>query len=54
VAFALTAVFLRMNGYVLVVSADDAEQFVIERLIAGRAALDEVESWVEGHLRPGR
>ena len=54
VAFALTAVFLRMNGYVLVVSADDAEHFLIERLIAGRAALDEIESWVEGHLRPGR
>jgi hypothetical protein len=40
--------------YVLVVSADDAEHFLIERLIAGRAALDEIESWVEGHLRPGR
>jgi prophage maintenance system killer protein len=51
VVFALTAVFLRMNGYVLLASADDAERFVIQRLITGRAAVDEIESWIEAQLR---
>lgn len=54
VAFALTAVFLRMNGHVLIVSADDAEHFLIERVIGGRAAIDEIERWVEDHLQPRR
>lgn len=49
VAFALTAVFLAMNGYRLVASPDDAEQFVVDRLIVGRAPLDEIESWLERH-----
>jgi death-on-curing protein len=53
-AFALSAVFLRMNGHMLVVSADDAEHFVIERLIVARAPLDEIESFIERHLRAAR
>ncbi len=32
-AFAATAVFLRMNGYKLVVDADEAERFLIEDVI---------------------
>lgn len=51
VAFALTAVFLRMNGYRLVADADEAERFVVDRLIAGHAALDEIVQWLAGHLR---
>lgn len=51
VAFALTAVFLRMNGYRLSVAADPAEEFVIERLIVGRAALEEIEAWLAQHMR---
>ena len=50
VAFALTAVFLHMNGYRLVVSPDTAEEFVVHRLIVGRAALDEIETWLERHM----
>jgi death on curing protein len=51
VAFGLTAVFLRMNGYRVSVSAGRAEQFVIERLVVGRATLDEIEAWLERHMR---
>lgn len=52
VAFALTAVFLRMNGYRLAVTADAAEVFVIERLIAGHASLDEIAAWLGKYLKP--
>ena len=51
VAFALTAIFLRLNGHRLVVSADEGEAFVVEQLIAARAALDAVEAWLERHMR---
>lgn len=50
VAFSATAVFLRVNGHRLVVSADDAERFVIDRAIVGRAELDEIATWLERHL----
>ena|SRR5450432_2546127 len=50
VAFALTAVFLRMNEYRLVVTVDDAERFVIERLISQHATLEEVAQWLTEHM----
>jgi death on curing protein len=51
VAFALTAVFLRMNGYRVVVIPDDAEQFVIDRLISQHATLDEIEQWLAERMQ---
>lgn len=51
VAFALTAIFLRMNGYRLVATADDAEQFVLERVIREHASLDEIERWLADHMK---
>jgi death-on-curing protein len=51
VAFAATAIFLRMNGHSLRVTADEGEQFLIERAIVGRAPLDEIASWLERHMR---
>ena len=51
VAFALTAVFLRMNGYRLVVAADEAERFVIDELIEDHAALERITTWLSAHLR---
>lgn len=50
VAFALTAVFLRMNGYRIVVGADDAERFILDRLIAHRASFDEIATWLGAHV----
>jgi death on curing protein len=51
VCFALTAVFLRMNGFRLIVSADHAEQFVVERLIKAHATLDQISGWLTRHMR---
>ncbi len=49
-AFALTAVFFQMNGYVLKVEAEDAEEFIVKRLIAEHAQLQEITEWLETHL----
>lgn len=54
VAFALTAVFVRINGYRIVATADDAERFVIERLIGAHATLDEIAHWLTQQLQPAR
>jgi death-on-curing protein len=51
VAFALTAIFLNLNGYRLVAGADAAERFLIDRVIVGRAELEQIAAWVEKHLR---
>lgn len=50
VAFALTAIFLRMNHYRLVVSAQDGEEFLVERIVVGGAELDEIEGWFESRF----
>ena len=50
VAFALTAVFLRTNGQRLHVTADAGEEFLIHRVISGKAELGEIEAWLAGHL----
>jgi death-on-curing protein len=50
VAFAATAVFLRMNGYGLVVSADEAERFLIDDVIVARADLAAIAAWLERFL----
>lgn len=51
VAFALTAAFLHMNGYRLVVGAVAAERFLIQRVIVAKAELGAIAAWVEKHLR---
>lgn len=51
VAFALTAVFLRINGYRLVVSADAAERFLVEEVIVARAGIAVIEPWLARHMR---
>lgn len=50
VAFALTAIFLRMNGFRLLVNADEGETFLVDRVIVGGAELDEIEAWIEKRL----
>ncbi len=51
VAFALTAVFLQMNGFRLKVDADAAETFVIDRLIAKHAPIEEIARWLERYMK---
>ena len=50
IAFALCAIFLRLNGYRLIAHPDEAERFLIERVIAGRAPLAEIAQWIEQTL----
>lgn len=52
VAFALTAVFLRLNGLSLRVDAKSGVHFVEITLIKERAPLDVITSWIESHARP--
>jgi death-on-curing protein len=52
VAFALTAVFLRLNGLSLKVDAKSGVHFVEITLIKERAPLDVITSWIESHARP--
>jgi death-on-curing protein len=52
VAFAATAVFLRMNGYVLDVGADEAERFLVDDVITGHAEMAAITGWLEKFLVP--
>lgn len=45
--FALTAVFLLMNGYHVRVSPADGEAFIIDILIGKRADLSVIAKWLE-------
>jgi len=49
VAFALTAIFLRMNGYRLKVEPDNGEIFLIEEVIKKKAPLEKIAGWLEKH-----
>ena len=51
VAFATTAIFLRMNEYKLKVDADDAEFFLIEKVIKAKASIEEIADWLEKHIK---
>jgi death-on-curing protein len=47
VAWASSMVFLRMNGYRVRVSADDAELFLIDQVIMGRVEIAPIAQWFE-------
>lgn len=50
IAFAVTAIFLRMNGFRLKVDADNGESFLIGRVIGEKAGIDEIAAWLEKHM----
>ena len=50
VAFATMAIFLKLNGCPLRATANDAEAFVVERVIRGSASVDEIAGWIEAHI----
>lgn len=50
-AFALTAIFLRMNGYRLRVDADEGERFLIDDVIQKKVPLEKIVDWVEKHMK---
>ena len=51
VAFATTAIFLRMNGYRLKVDPDNGESFIIDRVIKKKIDIAEIASWLEKHMK---
>jgi len=46
-AFALSAIFLRLNGYRLVVDPDEAESFIVQEVIGQRVSLQLIAYWLE-------
>ena len=50
VAFACTAIFLRMNGYRLSVNPDDGESFMIDQIIQEKIAIEEIAGWLESAM----
>jgi death-on-curing protein len=51
VAFASAAIFLRMNGYRLIVKPEPGEAFLIERVIQQKFTLEEIANWLEKRMR---
>jgi death-on-curing protein len=47
VAFAMTAIFLRLNGYLLRVQADNGESFLIDQVITQSADLEVIARWLQ-------
>jgi death on curing protein len=50
IAFATTAIFLRMNGYRLKVDADNGESFLIDQVITKRVSIEVISAWLEKHM----
>jgi len=46
VSFAMTVIFLRLNGYQLIVESDEAERFMIDDVIVGSADLETICGWL--------
>lgn len=51
VAFATTAIFLRMNGYRLKVDPDNGESFLIGQVIGKRVSIEVIAAWLEKNMR---
>ncbi len=51
VAFAATAIFLRMNGYRLKTEAESGESFLINEAIQKRAPIEDIATWLETHMK---
>jgi death-on-curing protein len=51
VAFATTAVFLRLNGYALVCTADEAERFLVGDVITSGVDVQTIAAQLEGWMQ---
>ena len=54
VAFACTAIFLRMNNYRLKVDPDNGESFLISKVIGKKAPIDEIADWLEKYMKKAK
>ncbi len=52
VSFAMTAIFLRLNGFRLTVNAEEAERFMIDDVIVGSADLQKIAGWISEGIHP--
>ena len=52
VSFVMTAIFLRLNGYRLIVKAEEAEGFMIDNVIVASADLVTIASWLSERMHP--
>ena len=52
VAFASTAIFLRMNDYRLEVHPDDGETFMVDQVIQQKLHIADIASWLERRMKP--
>ena len=51
VAFASTAIFLRMNGVRLEMDPDNGEHFLIEEVIKKRTSIEKIAAWLEQNMK---
>jgi len=51
VAFACTAIFLRMNDYRLDVHPDDGETFIVDQVIQQKVPIEDIASWLESRMK---
>ena len=51
VAFATTAIFLRMNSYRLKIDPDNGETFIIDEVIKNKVEIKIIAKWLEKHMR---
>ena len=50
VAFFATDIFLRLNGWKLVTTADNGEQFIVGMLEANDCSLEKILKWIQEHI----
>ena len=51
VAFATTAIFLRMNGYRLKVESGAGESFLLGEVIQKKISIEDIATWLETHMQ---
>ena len=50
VAFFASDTFLRLNGWKLVVTADEGEEFIVGMLEANDCSFEKIRNWIRGHI----
>ena len=50
VAFASSAIFLRLNGYRLKLDALEGESFIVNEVIGNKADIETIAGWLEDHM----
>ena len=50
VAFFASDIFLRLNGWKLVVTADEGEEFIVGMLEANDCSFEKIRIWIQRHI----